>query len=123
MTEHWLKKCDLSDEYYFTEGCFIIELSNSSDDPNLSIARARVEPGKTTKWHSLHGITERYVIIEGSGLIEIGDFEPQQVSIGDTVIIPPGVPQRISNTGKCNLIFLALCTPRFKESCYSSLDN
>ena len=123
MVNSWYKKCDLSEEYFFTEGCFITELSNSSDDPDLSVARARVEPGEITRWHSLNGITERYVIVEGHGLVEVGDFEPQRVSVGDTVIIPAGVRQRISNTGDKDLIFLALCTPRFTESAYNSLES
>ncbi len=46
-----INKCDLSQEYYFDEGCFITELSNTTDDAQVSIARARVETGKTTKWH------------------------------------------------------------------------
>ena len=29
-----------ADEYYFDEGCFILELSNSPADPKMSIARA-----------------------------------------------------------------------------------
>ena len=33
-------------EYYFKEGCFINELSNAPEDPEVSIARARVEPGQ-----------------------------------------------------------------------------
>ncbi|NOQ89661.1 MAG: cupin domain-containing protein [Gammaproteobacteria bacterium] len=116
-----IKKRDHSAEYFFTEGCFITELSNTSDDPALSIARARVEPGKTTRWHSLHGVTERYVIIEGCGLVEVGKLDPQLVSAGDSVIIPAGVRQRISNTGEHDLVFLALCTPRFTEAAYTSL--
>lgn len=52
---------------FFEEGCFIVEISNSSDDPEVSIARARVEPGRATQWHRLMGISERYVILEGKG--------------------------------------------------------
>ena len=36
-----------ANEYYFEEGCYITEISNSTDDPKLSIVRARVEPGAT----------------------------------------------------------------------------
>jgi mannose-6-phosphate isomerase-like protein (cupin superfamily) len=116
-----IKKHEPSAEYYFAEGCFITELSNSTDDLQLSIARARVEPGKTTRWHYLQGITERYVILEGSGRVEVGDLEPQLVHTGDIVIIPPGERQRITNTGKDDLIFLAICSPRFEESQYVSM--
>ena len=117
-----IKKCDLSQEYYFDEGCYITELSNTADDSQVSIARARVEPGKTTKWHSLRGIAERYIILEGLGRVEIGNLEPQEVSVGDVVIIPPEERQRISNIGTNSLIFLAICSPRFEESNYVSME-
>ena len=115
-----IKKFDISREYFFAEGCFITELSNTPDDPAVSIARARVEPGKTTQWHCLRGVTERYVILEGIGRVEVGNLEPQVVNAGDTVIIPPGERQRISNIGENSLIFLAICSPRFEESAYNS---
>jgi len=116
-----IKKCDPAAEYYFAEGCYITEVSNSTDDLQLSIARARVEPGKTTRWHYLLGLTERYVILEGSGMVEVGDLEPQQVTAGDVVIIPPGERQRITNSGEDDLVFLAICSPRFEESQYVSM--
>jgi len=61
------------DEYYFAEGCFITEAWNAPADEAVSVARARVEPGVTTRWHRLHGVTERYVILEGRGRVEVGD--------------------------------------------------
>jgi hypothetical protein len=42
-----------SAEYYFEEGCFILELSNLEHDPQLSIARARVLAGMSTRLHRL----------------------------------------------------------------------
>jgi len=117
MKSH-IKKQDLSDEYYFIEGCFIAELSNTPDDPDVSIARARVEPGKTTGWHTLQGTAERYVLLEGEGEVEVGECGPQAVRAGDVVVIPPGEAQRIRNIGEGDLIFLAICTPRFEASAY-----
>ena len=46
------------DEYLTDEGCWILELSNDAEDPAVSIARARVPPGQTTKWHKVIGIEE-----------------------------------------------------------------
>jgi oxalate decarboxylase/phosphoglucose isomerase-like protein (cupin superfamily) len=37
------------------------------------------------------------------------------------VIIPAGCRQRITNTGPNDLIFLALCSPRFDAACYQEL--
>ncbi len=107
-------------EYWFREGCHITEWSNGATDEDLSVARARVEPGQTTRWHRLAGTTERYVILEGRGRAEVGD-ELIDVIAGDVVIIPPGQPQRITNTGEADLVFLAICTPRFQPANYSEV--
>lgn len=112
-----------SAEYWFPEGCHILELSNSPHDPALSIARARVPPGGTTRWHRLAGTTERYVVLEGRGRVEVGDLPPREVGPGDVVLIPPGCRQRIANTGPADLVFLALCTPRFTPAAYEDLGD
>lgn len=111
-----------SAEYWFEEGCFVLELLNDANDPQLSIARIRVPVGGTTRWHLLAGITERYVLQAGHGRVEVGDLAPCDVAPGDVVVIPPGVRQRIANTGSEELVFLALCTPRFVREAYESLD-
>ncbi|MFW5440454.1 MAG: cupin domain-containing protein [Methylophilaceae bacterium] len=109
-------------EYLFAaEGCYITELSNTSADPAVSIAKARVEPNVTTAWHQLKDVTERYCILEGTGIVEIGSEPPKNISVGDVVIIPPMTRQRISNIGKTDLIFLAICNPRFTPECYESI--
>ncbi len=110
------------EEYYFDEGCFILELSNSSADPTVSIARATVKPGVTTKLHCLTGVIERYVILSGCGLVEIAGLPKQELAPGDVVVIPPEYAQRISNQSDSDLIFLAICTPRFTPECYLSLE-
>ena len=112
-----------ADEFAIPEGCSIVEVSNSPDDPQLSIARARVEPGVTTQWHRLAGIAERYVILEGRGRVEIGDRPPEEVHPGDVVLIPPLCRQRITNIGSADLVFLAVCTPRFERNRYEALPS
>lgn len=106
-------------EYYFREGCYVTELINQNDDPDVSVARIRVSAGVTTRWHRLHKTRERYLIVEGCGLVEIDDSTPRNVGPGDCVQIPADSLQRISNTGRSDLIFLAVCTPRFTPECYS----
>ncbi|PPE73548.1 cupin domain-containing protein [Solimonas fluminis] len=105
------------------ERCDIAELSNTADDPELSVARARVAPGITTRWHRLHGIAERYVILEGRGRAEVGGLPPQDLLPGDVLRIAPDQPQRITNTGSADLVFLALCTPRFRWDAYEDIDE
>jgi len=113
---------DAAAEYYTDERCYINELANVDADPDASVAQARVSMGVTTRWHRLAGITERYVILSGSGRVEIGDLPPQQVGPGDVVMIPPGCRQRIACLGNADLIFLAICTPRFRPEAYEDID-
>jgi mannose-6-phosphate isomerase-like protein (cupin superfamily) len=110
-------------EYYFEEGCHILELSNTEGDPPVSIARARVPPGVTTKHHRLHGIVERYLILEGEATVEVGGLGQEPVGPGDVVLIPAGCPQRITNRGTGDLTFLAICTPRFTPRAYEALEE
>jgi mannose-6-phosphate isomerase-like protein (cupin superfamily) len=109
---------DPTREYWFQEGCHILELSNHDGDPAVSIARARVEPGGQTRWHWLDGVWERYLISEGEGIVEVGELPARRVQAGDVVIIPPGTRQRIRNTGTSDLLFYAICSPRFTAACY-----
>ncbi len=105
------------------EGCYVRELSNSAADEVLSIALARVPVGVSTRWHRLEGIAERYVIIAGTGRVEVGSLPAQPVGPGDVVLIPPGCRQRIINTGDGDLSFLALCTPRFRVDAYRDIED
>jgi mannose-6-phosphate isomerase-like protein (cupin superfamily) len=116
-----IKKYVSENEFYIDEGCYITELSNSEDDPELSIARARVEPGVTTQLHKLLGTIERYVILEGEGIVEVSDRPLQTVAMYDVVIIPSDCQQKITNTGSKDLLFLAICSPRFKQYCYQEI--
>ena len=117
-----IKSCQSETEFWTDERCHIIELANSDNDPEVSIARARVEPGVTTAWHRLTQITERYYILEGTAVVELGELPPQQVSAGTTFTIPAGVRQRIRNIGETDLLFLAICSPRFVPEAYEDLE-
>jgi mannose-6-phosphate isomerase-like protein (cupin superfamily) len=118
-----IKKQNLSSEFYTPEKCYITELSNTSDDPDVSIARARVKPGVTTRWHRLTGTVERYYIVQGIGHVDVGELPPQDVTTGDIVLIPPMCRQRITNIGFEDLVFLAICTPRFSGDAYEDVED
>jgi mannose-6-phosphate isomerase-like protein (cupin superfamily) len=120
--EPCIRRLDLASEFETDERCAIVELSNDASDHQASIARARVAPGVVTAWHRLRGTTERYVMLEGRGRVEVGDLAPREVGPGDVVVIPPMCRQRIANTGPGDLLFLAICTPRFEPGCYESLE-
>ena len=110
-------------EFATDERCHIIEVANDGGDDLVSIARARVEPGVTTAWHRLRGISERYLIISGRGRVEVDGIEPTDVGPGDVVRIPAEAAQRIANTGNTELIFYAICSPPFRDEAYVNLEK
>lgn len=119
VTTHRSKE---SDEYFFREGCYILEVWNDPRDPELSIARARVLPGQSTRLHSLSETVERYLVVQGQGIFKSGDFRAD-LTPGQTVLIPAGAPQSVVNTGDTDLVFLAICTPRFRPENFKDLDS
>lgn len=108
-------------EFYTDENCFITELLNSPDIPDISVAKARVEPGQETQLHSLRGI-EIYYILDGKGRVELGELSPQMVHPGDLVYIKPGQTQKIFNPGPGQLVFLCICSPSFRVEDYTGYE-
>jgi mannose-6-phosphate isomerase-like protein (cupin superfamily) len=88
--------------------------------PEVKQASAAVEFETTER--CLDRISERYIIVSGQGLVEVDDLEPIDVLPGDVVRIPADVAQRITNTGKGDLIFYAVCAPPFRQTSYVSLE-
>ncbi|MEZ4966521.1 MAG: cupin domain-containing protein [Saprospiraceae bacterium] len=110
-----------SDEFHTDERCHIIEIMNTAAVDNLSVARARVEPGITTALHTLEA-DEYYYILEGAGEVEIDGSFKSEVAKGDLVRIRSGQTQRIRNTADSDLLFLCICTPRFRQESYTGLE-
>lgn len=68
------------------------------------------QPMAYVKRHK-HKVQEQiYHVIEGEGLMEVGDIK-QVVRKHDFVFVPPGVEHSISNTGLVDLVFLVVTTP------------
>ncbi len=109
------------EEVWTVERCYIAELVNDASQPEVSIARTRVEPAVTTQLHAL-SVSEWYVIESGEGRMRVGDEPVFDIGPGDTVSIPKHVAQQATNTGHEDLIFLCVCAPRFSQECYTSLE-
>ena len=112
-----------TEEYFFEEGCFITELWNESYDNGISIAQARLPAGERTLPHLLNDTTERYLILSGEGMVYVGNLKAVAVTQNDVVLIQPGEKQYIENTGNTDLVFLAICTPRFRSDNYVQMDT
>lgn len=111
---------DPAAEFTTAERCTILESWNDPSDEDVSIARARVAPGVTTQLHRVT-VHERYLVVSGRGRAEV-DGIGADVEVGDIVVIPAGVTQRITNTGEDELVFYCVCTPRFTPDCYEALE-
>jgi len=107
-----------SEELPTEEMCHILELWNRETDDAVSVARARVEPGVATRPHSVDNTIERYLIVKGTALVHVEGLDPQTVRPGDLVLIPPGAIQWLENQGSEDLVFYAICTPRFRQEVY-----
>ena len=110
-------------EEYTLERLFITEMWNRVEDPDVSIAKAKVKPGVTTALHYLDGVDEKYIIISGEGVMEIEGLALAEVSPGDVVVIPANSAQRITNIGQQDMIFYCICTPRFTNTCYHAVSE
>ena len=113
--------CGERPETLTRERCHVRERLNDPAVPDVSLADCRVEPGVRTELHRL-SVAECYVIVEGQGLVEIGDEPPARVGAGDLVVIAAGSSQRIRNTGTGDLRFQCICRPRFTPACYEPLE-
>ncbi len=80
----------------------------------MSLAEARLYPGRHTERHAHPASEEIYYVLEGAGRIEI-DGERRAIGPGDAVLIPPGARHQAWNTGPDDLVFLCLCAPAYEH--------
>ncbi len=86
--------------------------SASLNSVKQSLAESIVSPGQSTKLHRHHRSEELYHITAGQGLMMLSE-EMFDVSVGDTVCIPPGTPHSIENIGDDDLKILCCCSPPY----------
>jgi len=80
---------------------------------HYSLAHAIVKPGQSSLPHRLKS-SEVYYILEGKGIMYIDD-ESAEVHTGHAVYIPPNLRQYIKNTGSCDLKFLCMVEPAWRQ--------
>lgn len=84
------------------------------DAVNQSLAEATVDPAGETAEH-YHRVTEEiYFFTHGSGRMRLGERE-REVEEGACVVIPPGVPHKLWNTGSEPLRLLCCCAPAYSH--------
>ncbi len=99
------------------DGSLIRELlhPDSSAVIKQSLAEAVVEPGQTTALHLHHQSEEIYHLTQGEGIMTLGG-ETFPVKTGDSIVIRPGTPHCIQNTGAVSLRILCACSPAYSHN-------
>jgi mannose-6-phosphate isomerase-like protein (cupin superfamily) len=112
---------DLKTAKYFktVDGTFICELlhperENAKINMNCSLAHAILKSGESSHPHRLKESAEIYFILEGKGLMHIGD-EEAVLEPGQVVYIPPGEIQYIKNISEVELKFLCIVSPPWSK--------
>jgi mannose-6-phosphate isomerase-like protein (cupin superfamily) len=79
-----------------------------------SLAEARLPADGATTPHHHPRTEEIYYILEGQGLMQVGD-ETRAIGPGDAIAIPPGATHQIRNAGSVVLKFLCCCVPAYED--------
>ena len=82
------------------------------DSRNLAITWVAGEPGSMQAVHGHPDNEQVYVIVRGSGVMQVRD-EMEEVGEGTLVFIPPGAAHAIRNTGNEPLVFVSATSPPF----------
>ena len=111
-----IERLDSVEPFITKDGSEIRELAGTptGNSVNQSLAEATLPPGAETDEH-YHGVTEEiYLFTAGSGLMKLGE-ERSEVFAGDTVVIAPGAPHKLWNTGTEPLKLLCCCAPPYSH--------
>lgn len=102
--------------YVTKDGSLIRELMHPDVHGNLnqSLAEAEIPAGGCTDLHVHKKTEEIYFISSGRGRMRLGT-DTIEVEKGDTVLIRPGTPHCIENTGTGNLMILCCCSPPYSH--------
>lgn len=100
--------------YVTKDGSEIRELLHPDRDAlrKQSLAEAVVPPGTTTLLHQHRQSEEIYHVTRGTGLMTLDDRQ-FSISVGDSVVILPGTPHCVANTGSEPLHILCCCAPAY----------
>ncbi|MDH5765478.1 MAG: cupin domain-containing protein [Gammaproteobacteria bacterium] len=100
--------------YTTKDGSIIRELMHPdfNHNKNQSLAEAVIPSNTETLLHKHILSEEIYHIIQGQGLMTLGN-EQFAVNRGDTICIPPNTPHKICNAGNSELIILCCCSPAY----------
>lgn len=110
--------------YVTRDGSLIRELIHPTIHGNRSqsLAEAEVAVGASTQLHRHRSSEEIYYVIAGAGTMDLGN-RSFPIQPGDSVIIQPGTPHRVHNTGTVPLRFLCCCAPPYAHDDTELMDE
>jgi mannose-6-phosphate isomerase-like protein (cupin superfamily) len=114
-----VEKANLAEleRFVTADGSAIRELAGPAWTParHQSLAEATLEPGGETAEHYHPRAEELYYFVAGEGQMRLGNQEPAAITSGDCVVIPPGTPHKLWNTGREPLVLLCCCAPAYSH--------
>jgi mannose-6-phosphate isomerase-like protein (cupin superfamily) len=102
---------DKAEPFVTKDGSTIRELHHTAEQ---SLAEATLEPDQATERHYHRSTEEIYVVLKGSGRMEV-DGDTRMVRRGDAVLIPPGAWHTLENNGSSELRILCCCSPPYSH--------
>lgn len=111
-----IKKLQSCPEFIAGDNTILRELLHPDKEKlelRYSLAHAVINPGKTSYRHKLR-TSEVYYILEGEGIMHIGE-EEEKVLPGDAVYIPSDAVQFIYNSGTTDLKFICIVDPAWRK--------
>ena len=78
-----------------------------------SLAEAILLPGQATRRHHHARSEEIYLLVEGGGVMEVGD-DAREVGAGDAILIPSGAWHRLT-AGSDGARLLCCCSPPYSD--------
>jgi mannose-6-phosphate isomerase-like protein (cupin superfamily) len=111
-----IRSRDDADPFTTADGSTIRVLldADTAGAANQSLAEAWLEPGQATQRHYHAASEELYVLLDGSGEMEL-DGERVAVGPGDAILIPPGARHQITAGAAAPLRFLCCCAPAYSH--------
>ena len=107
----WKKR--MAPRYVRKEGItsYLLASARTCDAKHLTTTLVEINPGGRQRIHS-HVPEQVYFILEGSGLMSVGD-EKERVESGDCIFIPSRASHGLQNDGDLVLRYFSAASPSF----------
>jgi len=92
---------------------YLLVSERTCESRNLTTTLVEMQPHGVQRVHS-HEPEQMYYILEGEGIMTVGN-ETKNVSAGDCIFLPAGVPHGLENKANTALRYLSAASPSFTK--------